>query len=444
MKENKFGHLGFNIIYFFNKSDLESSQTIVKNLLSDDKDEIPWDAILYLVGDIFYGGRVTDNNDRRCLNTILESFLNPAIIEEGYSYTSSGIYKLPTDGSNVESIIEYVQNLPDVDSPEIFGMNENANIACLADESSYLIETVLSIQNKTSIGSSSAQENDKFVDNIASKINEELPLILTKEGSSKELFKISKQGLFTSLTIYLLQEMERFNKLIEVVAKTIEELRAAIKGLAVMSDELDKMYNCILMNKVPDKWEEYAYPSLKPLGSWVKNLIERVEFIRTWLIQGRLLKFWMPCFFFPQGFCTSVLQEHARKYQIAIDELSFSFKLVENYEKDEGASKSGTEYIIHGLFLESGKINKDTMMLEDTEIGKNFNEAPGIKFIPTRNHTPDPLDYSCPLYKTSERQGTLNTTGNSTNFILMVEIPSSHPPGHWIKRGTALLSQLDN
>mmetsp|Transcript_42512 Transcript_42512/g.49603 ORF Transcript_42512/g.49603 Transcript_42512/m.49603 type:complete len:84 (+) Transcript_42512:433-684(+) len=83
-------------------------------------------------------------------------------------------------------------------------------------------------------------------------------------------------------------------------------------------------------------------------------------------------------------------------------------------------------------------------MLEDAEFGRNFTDFPPIKIIPTRNHVPDPLDYQCPLYKTSERAGTLNTTGNSTNFILMIEIPSSFPPSHWIRRGTALLNELDD
>lgn len=154
----------------------------------------------------------------------------------------------------------------------------------------------------------------------------------------------------------------------------------------------------------------------------------------------------MPCFFFPQGFLTAILQEHARKAKIPIDELSFSFKLLENEEEDESKpkDKSSTEYIIYGLFLECGKINTETMMLEDAEFGRNYTEPPAIKIIPTRNHVPDQLDYSCPLYKTSERAGTLNTTGHSTNFILMIEIPSSHPPDHWIRRGTALLSQLND
>lgn len=449
-ERKKFGPLGWNIVYGFNESDLEASQTIIKSLLNTEKedkeenDEIPWDAIKYLTGEIIYGGRVTDNQDRRCLMSILDTFVNSEILEDGYAFTSSGVYKLPPKGTDVQGMLSVVQGLPEVDSPEIFGMNDNADIACLASESRYLIDTILSIQSKSSLGSASSQDNDQKVDAVAEKIKEELPSLLTREGSNKELFKVNKQGLYASLTTYLLQEMERFNNLIIVMSKSLDELRNAIKGLAIMSEELDLMYNNILINKVPEKWAEHAYPSLKPLSSWVQNLCERVEFIKSWLENGKIHKFWMPCFFFPQGFLTAILQEHARKQQIPIDELSFSFELVENTESEEVKDKNSTEYIIYGLFLESGKINKNTFLLEDAELGKNFTEPPSIKIIPTRNHVPDPLDYLCPLYKTSERAGTLNTTGHSTNFILMIELPSAQSPQHWIKRGTALLCQLDN
>jgi dynein heavy chain len=430
-ERKKFGPLGWNIVYGFNESDLSASQTIIRDIINDYKEEIIWDAIKYLTGEILYGGRVTDGNDRRCLNSILLSLFD--------------VYKLPPNVTTVDGMCEFVLTLPDIDSPEVFGMNENADIACLNNESKDLFKTILSIQSKNSMGSSSAQNNDKMVEDIAQKIKEDLPELLTKEGSSKELWKTNKQNLFASLTTYLMQEMERFNNLIVIIDKTIDELRDAIKGLAVMSEELDLMYNSILINKVPEKWEANAYPSLKPLSSWIQNLCERIEFIRSWLTEGKIHKFWMPCFFFPQGFLTAILQENARLNHIPIDELSFSFKLIEDMDKAEiSTGKKTSEYIVYGLFLESGNINKETMMLEDAALGKNYTSAPAIKIIPTRNHTPNPLDYSCPLYKTSERAGTLNTTGHSTNFILMIELSSAFPPNHWIKRGTAFLSQLDN
>lgn len=59
---------------------------------------------------------------------------------------------------------------------------------------------------------------------------------------------------------------------------TLIDLQKAIKGLVVMSLELEKMNISFLNAKVPEAWEKVAYLSLKPLGSWVKDLIERLVF----------------------------------------------------------------------------------------------------------------------------------------------------------------------
>lgn len=43
------------------------------------------------------------------------------------------------------------------------------------------------------------------------------------------------------------------------------------------------MFNAFLDKKVPEIWVNVAYPSLKPLGSWVNDFIERVNFFRKWV-----------------------------------------------------------------------------------------------------------------------------------------------------------------
>lgn len=116
---------------------------------------------------------------------------------------------------------------------------------------------------------------------------------------------------------------------------SLSDLRKAIKGEVVMSDELDKMYQSILNNKVPENWAELAYPSLKPLASWIENLRERIDFFKKWLVNGKPKAYWMPSFFFPQGFLTSLLQQFSRKYKVAIDELSYKFEFTDWHHYDD-------------------------------------------------------------------------------------------------------------
>lgn len=67
-----------------------------------------------------------------------------------------------------------------------------------------------------------------------------------------------------------------------------------------------------------------------------------------------------------------------------------------------------------------------------------------IHFIPQEDFKIKDEDYASPLYKTSQRQGVLSTTGQSTNFVLYVAIPTRESPDFWIQRATAMLCMLDD
>eukprot|EP00828_Plagiopyla_frontata_P006295 TRINITY_DN1271_c0_g3_i1.p1 TRINITY_DN1271_c0_g3~~TRINITY_DN1271_c0_g3_i1.p1 ORF type:complete len:1785 (-),score=242.13 TRINITY_DN1271_c0_g3_i1:82-5436(-) len=440
-ERRKFGPLGWNIKYEFNDSDLHTSKTVLLNLLSANE-EIPWDAITFVTGHINYGGRVTDDWDRRCLLEILKMFYLPSIFQDQYQFSKSEKYIIPSIG-NVESYEQYIDQLPLLDDPEVFGMHENANITYQAQESEKIISTIVQIQPIKS-GGASKKTPDEIVKELAKLMYDELPPLLVSENGNKDLFQMNDQGLIPSLSTVLLQEIQKFNILLNKMKTTLLEVIKAIDGLVVMSQELDGMYQKIFNNQVPNNWEEVAYPSLKPLVSWIKDLKARIKFLDTWLMTGRSHSFWMSGLYFPQGFLTGVLQTHARKYQIAIDKLAFNFKLVEIDVENIVAPPSEGVYI-YGLFLEGAQWDRKKKSLINQNLGELYQQMPIIHFIPTDKQEIKETDYICPVYKTSVRAGVLSTTGQSTNFVLSVQIPSLYEnPNFWTLRGAALLSQLND
>ncbi len=146
-ERRKFGPLGFNIRYEFNDSDLETSITMLKMFL-EEQEEIPWEALNFVVGHINYGGRVTDDWDRRCLLCILKTFCTPEILGKDYRFSSSGTYFAPNLGT-LDEYRKFVDGLPPNDAPEVFGMHENADITYHFNESATLLATILKVQPRS-------------------------------------------------------------------------------------------------------------------------------------------------------------------------------------------------------------------------------------------------------------------------------------------------------
>lgn len=141
--------LGWNILYEFNDSDFEVSENLLTNYL-DQYEETAWEALRYLIADINYGGHVTDDWDRRLLNTyIVELFKEEVIKEPFYKLTSLQQYYIPRDGT-LNAYREFVNMLPQMDHPEAFGQHPNADITSQIQETGMLLETLLSLQPQVS------------------------------------------------------------------------------------------------------------------------------------------------------------------------------------------------------------------------------------------------------------------------------------------------------
>jgi dynein heavy chain len=458
-ERRKFGPLGWNIQYVFSGPDLKISMDQLRIFLDDlePTEVVPYAALAYLVGECNYGGRVTDDKDRRCILNVLADFYTPQICDDEYKFSPSGTYYAPAAGS-MEDFRNYVRDLPYNEGPEVFGLHENANISCAIAETNLLLDTALSLQPRAAGGAGKSWGDS--LQELAADIAERVPPLYDIE-KALIMFPVKYDE---SMNTVLTQELLRFNNLILAIKVSLVDVQKAIKGLVVMSAELEQMGNSMVLGKVPHMWSSVGYPSLKPLGAWVTDFLDRLKFLGEWFESGKSPNvYWVSGFFFTQAFITGTLQNYARKYSRPIDKVEFDFRVLTANEMEMSTTlKPKDGAYIKGLFMEGARWDAEQHVIAESHPRELFVQMPTLHLnpgdktsIPVVRGIPEQytgsldgtaLVYMCPVYKTSFRQGTLSTTGHSTNFVMFIRIPMSeeHVQQHWIKRGVAMLTQLDN
>lgn len=433
-ERRKFGPLGWNIPYEFNESDLRISVRQLQMFINEYPDKIPFDALRYLTGECNYGGRVTDDKDRRLILTILDDYFTDKIFDDNYKFSPSGDYYVPKTAP-YEAYLDYIRSLPMVPWPEVFGLHENADITKDRNETNQMFDAILSTQTNEG-GGESASIEDTVIE-VAKKILSDFPLPYNVEAAEKQYPVSYEQSMNTVLT----QELQRFNGLIKVIRSSLSDLGRAIAGEILLSSELEAAMNSLFDGKVPEMWLNKSFPSLKPLGGYVIDTKQRLAYFSKWIREGIPSLFHISKFFFTQGFLTGALQNYARKTKIPIDELEFDFEVIQ--EDNPVAPVDGINII--GLFLEGCRWDYDTRLLGESKPKILFEKCPIIWLNPCKSKDMKQFPhYHCPVYKTSARRGVLSTTGHSTNFVMLIKLPSDKPQSHWIKRGVALLTQLDD
>lgn len=378
---------------------------------------------------------MTDELDRRVLNSYLNQYYqDSALAVSHFRLSSLPHYYIPEQGS-LQSFKDYVVSLPQADRPETFGQHPNADISYMTDDSMVVLDSLVDLQPKTGGGAAvGGMTKDQMVYKITEDILEQCPPLFDLDEVMKE-----KSDDPSALHVVLFQEIERYNVLLGAIRADCAELQLGIKGLIVMSADLDAIFTAFSNGRVPSAWLK-AYPSLKGLGSWTRDLLQRIEQLSTWAKGTYPMVFWLSGFTYPTGFLTAVLQMTARKNSIPIDTLAFEYTVMAGVgEKDiQQPPKEGV--YVKGIFLEGAGWDSDRGQLCEPEPMRLIEAMPIIHFKPAEVKKKGSKGvYQAPLYMYPVRTG----TRERPSYMISVDLKSGNvDPEHWIKRGTALLLSL--
>ena len=112
----------------------------------DPRRGISWVTIRYMIGEVHYGGRVTDDEDKKLLNTFARVWFFDGMFDEKFNFYKG--YNIPRACKTLQDYQNVIDALPQVDSPECFGLHANANISYQTSTANELLETIVNMQPK--------------------------------------------------------------------------------------------------------------------------------------------------------------------------------------------------------------------------------------------------------------------------------------------------------
>ncbi|KAG1684351.1 Dynein heavy chain 5, axonemal [Nymphon striatum] len=435
VERKMFGALGWNMAYEFNQADFNASICFVRNHL-DDLDTIKnfcWEFVNYMLCEVHYGGRVTDDYDKRLLSTYTQLFFRPSLLLQPFQSLHEK-YSLPATSSHpvtIQDHLQFIQSLPNIDPPTLFGLHPNADVTYQMNRSLMVLDTILNIQPKDErVGGTESRES--VVYKLCKDILNKLP---QDYDNYQVLACLKKMGLTSSLTTFLRQEINLIQNVISVVRTELLNLRLAIDGTIIMNEFLQQTLDCMYDGKVPQSWSKISWGSAATLGFWLTSLIDRNNQYQKWCFQGRPHVFWMPGFFNPQGFLTAVRQEETRAHKgWSLDSAQVRTNVTQMRINDVKSSPNRGVYI-YGLYIQGAGWDKQNSILIESKHKVLFEEMPVIHVYTVQSTAgKDPKVYECPIYKKCCR--------TDEEYIGSIDLKTNVNPNQWILRGVALLCDI--
>jgi len=480
-ERRKFGPLGFCIPYEFNNSDLEASLNYIEKHLTNNQQmsvaKPSFKAIRYMVCEVQYGGRITDNLDRELFNAYGDLWLTETLTLQ-YKFVptiADSHYEVPASPEHSKYLSE-IDQMPDRDSPIAFGLHPNADLTFRLKESLEMINTLIDTQPKDASSGTGKTPEAEVKDQLEKTMLPDLPdnwnevEMYEKIRSMKGPRGLSDVGMRVPLNVFLFQELQRFQSILIKVRTTMKNIIAAVDGTIIMTPDIVSAIGSIYDLRVPKDWcfdptgAEISW--LTPtLGGWLEGLKNRHRQLDSWYQSGRPSSFWLTGFFNPQGFLTGMKQELTRmkKGAWSLDEVEYKTEVkndvinTDNGTLDRQLSPPNEGVYIHGLYLEGATFSrKGGNKLDDPKPKELYSRFPLLNVSAMSTNAADAMGgirprgedksgqvYSCPVYKYKARNDKYlifrvnlkcDNSGQQAN-----QLKTMTAPMNWKLKGVALL-----
>nr|XP_040226033.2 dynein axonemal heavy chain 10 isoform X2 [Anopheles coluzzii] len=439
-ERRKYGKLGWNICYDFNESDFNVCLQILDTYLSkavDSRDSrMPWNSLKYLIGEVMYGGRVIDDFDRRVVKTYMDEYMGDFLFDTFQPfnfYADDSFTYAPIAAPNRDEFIASIDKLPLNNTPEVFGLHSNAEIGYYTTAVRETWAHLIDLQPQTGADTGGISR-DEFIDRAAVDILKKLP-------KPFDIWRVKRayQVNITPICVVLLQELERYNRLIQRMEHTLHQLRKALAGEIGMDAVLDNVAHALFNGQLPDDWRKLAPATCKQLGDWIEHLLRRSQQYKYWSVSGEPLVMWLSGLHIPESYLTALVQIACRKNNWPLDRSTLFTSVTRFQREDEIEERPEAGCYVTGLYLQGARWDPENRCLTRSTPKVLVEPLPVLSIVPIETHRLKLQNtFRTPVYTTSERRNAMGV-----GLVFEADLRTEEHTSLWVLQGVCLTMNLD-
>lgn len=454
--------LGWAKKYEFNESDLRVACDTLDTWIDATAmgrtnlppEKVPWDALVTLLSQSIYGGKIDNDFDQRLLVSFLSKLFTAHSFEADFALvanvdaTNGQRHITMPDGTRRDQFLKWIESLTDRQTPSWLGLPNNAEKVLLTTRGTDLISKLLKMQQLEDDDELAySAQDDNSLDKPSLKQEDGRPswmkVLLNSALTWLELLPKSLQTLRRTvenikdpLYRYFEREVSSGSKLLQTVVSDLQDVLLICQGEKKQTNYHRQMLSELVRGILPNSWRRYTVPPGCTVIQWITDFSQRVQQLQkvSQLVSQAGAKelqsfpVWLGGLFNPEAYITATRQCVAQANSWPLEELMLDVTITES--GSDGGQHKDSSFGVIGLKLQGAQCKNNQLLLTSTIMM----DLPLVLLRWARN-TSDAMrsgKLTLPVY--------LNSTRAELLFTVDLTVAHGQDPHSFYERGVGVLT----
>ncbi|XP_066262861.1 dynein heavy chain, cytoplasmic isoform X1 [Euwallacea similis] len=452
--------LGWAKYYEFSESDLRVAcdtldtwiDTTAMGRTNLPPEKVPWDALVTLLSQSIYGGKIDNLFDQRLLQSFLHKLFTSKSFEGDFALVANidngpngNRHITMPDGTRRDHFLKWIESLADRQTPAWLGLPNNAEKVLLTTRGTDLISKLLKMQQLEDDDELAYKMDETSQADLTAQIDGRPSWMKTLHNSaltwlqllpkSLQTLKRTVENIKDPLYRYFEREVNSASKLLLDVIHDLNDVLLICQGEKKQTNYHRTMLAELVRGIIPGNWHRYTVPKGCTVIQWITDFSQRIKQLQqisqvvstSGAKELQSFPVWLGGLLNPEAWITATRQCVAQANSWSLEELHLDVTITDSHDT---SSIPHDCFAVVGLKLQGAQCKNNQLLLTSSIMS----ELPItlLRWVRTTDDKQSGSKLSLAVY--------LNSTRTELLYTVDLNIAPGQDPHSFYERGVALLT----